>query len=117
MTVRYVDLFAGCGGTSLGLHKAGLKGLFAIEKNPDAFSTLKYNLIDTHKHFQWPDWLPEKNWDINSLLSKRGKELRKLRGHVDLVVGGPPCQGFSLVGERRASDKRNKFNSFILEIC
>ena len=51
MTVRYVDLFAGCGGISLGLHKAGLQGLFAIEKNRDAFSTLKYNLIDTHKHF------------------------------------------------------------------
>ena len=108
MTVKYVDLFAGCGGISLGLHKAGLQGLFAVEKNPDAFSTLKYNLIDTHKHFKWPGWLPEKNWDINSLLSKEGKELHKLRGQVDLVVGGPPCQGFSMAGERRASDKRNK---------
>lgn len=108
MTVRYVDLFAGCGGISLGLHKAGLQGLFAVEKNPDAFSTLKHNLIDTHKHFQWPGWLPEKNWDINSLLAKEEKELHKLRGQVDLVVGGPPCQGFSMAGERRAADKRNK---------
>ena len=108
MTVRYVDLFAGCGGISLGLHKAGLKGLFAVEKNSDAFSTLKFNLIDTHKHFKWPEWLPVKNWNIDSLLKNEEGRLKSLRGQVDLVVGGPPCQGFSLVGERRASDKRNK---------
>ncbi|MEW6029242.1 MAG: DNA cytosine methyltransferase [Chloroflexota bacterium] len=108
MTVRYVDLFAGCGGISLGLHKAGLQGLFAIEKNSDAFLTLKHNLIDTHKHFKWPEWLPVKNWNIDTLLKNEEDELRSLQGKVDLVVGGPPCQGFSLVGERRASDKRNR---------
>jgi len=108
MTVKYVDLFAGCGGISLGLHKAGLQGLFAVEKNADAFSTLKYNLIDTHKHFKWPHWLPVKNWNIDNLLKNEAYELKSLQGHVDLVVGGPPCQGFSLVGERRASDKRNR---------
>ena len=108
MTVRYVDLFAGCGGISLGLHKAGLQGLFAIEKNPDAFSTLKYNLIDTHKHFKWAPWLPVKNWNIDTLLKNKERELKSLQGTVDLVVGGPPCQGFSMAGERRASDKRNK---------
>ena len=107
MTVRYVDLFAGCGGISLGLHKAGLQGIFAVEKNPDAFSTLKYNLIDTHKHFKWPEWLPVKNWNIDSLLKTEEAKLKLLKGKVDLVVGGPPCQGFSLVGERRSSDKRN----------
>ncbi len=108
MTVRYVDLFAGCGGISLGLHKAGLQGLFAVEKNPDAFSTLKYNLIDTHKHFKWAPWLPVKNWNIDTLLKNKESELKSLQGTVDLVVGGPPCQGFSLVGERRATDKRNR---------
>jgi DNA (cytosine-5)-methyltransferase 1 len=108
MTVRYVDLFAGCGGISLGLHQAGLQGLFAVEKSPDAFSTLKFNLIDTHKHFKWPEWLPVKNWNIDNLLKNEESQLKSLQGQVDLVVGGPPCQGFSLVGERRASDKRNK---------
>lgn len=101
-------MFAGCGGISLGLHKAGLQGLFAIEKNPDAFLTLKHNLIETHKHFSWPRWLTVKNWNIDSLLKSEKENLRSLRGQVDLVVGGPPCQGFSLVGERRASDKRNR---------
>ena len=44
--MAYIDIFAGCGGLSVGLYNAGLHGLFAIEKNKDAFSTLKYNLID-----------------------------------------------------------------------
>ena len=44
-----IDLFAGAGGLSLGLYQAGWHGLFAIEKNPFAFETLKYNLIDNKK--------------------------------------------------------------------
>lgn len=44
--MKYIDLFSGCGGLSLGLHLSGWKGLFAIEKSPDAFQTLKYNLIE-----------------------------------------------------------------------
>ena len=41
----YIDIFAGCGGLSTGLLKAGWTGLFAVEKNADAFFTLKHNLI------------------------------------------------------------------------
>ena len=44
--MHFIDLFAGCGGLSLGLLQAGLTGTFAIEKNPDAFKSLKFNLID-----------------------------------------------------------------------
>lgn len=105
---QYIDIFAGCGGISLGLHQAGLKGLFAVEKSSDAFLTLKYNLIDKHTHFEWPDWLPLKNWNIDRLLKTKFGLLTELRGQVDLVVGGPPCQGFSVVGPRQAQDKRNK---------
>jgi len=54
----YIDLFAGCGGLSSGLTKAGWTGLFAVEKNPDAFLTLKHNLIENKNHFEWPTWLP-----------------------------------------------------------
>lgn len=53
----YVDLFAGCGGLSFGLYNAGWQGLFAVEKNVDAFATLKYNLIDQRHHFVWPNGL------------------------------------------------------------
>lgn len=91
----------------MGLFNAGLKGVFAIEKHPDAFRTLKYNLIDTHSHFTWPDWLAIQNWDINEMLQAKSDKLYGLRGHIDLIVGGPPCQGFSVAGQRRASDKRN----------
>lgn len=107
-SLRYIDLFAGCGGLSLGLYKAGLTGLFAIEKNPDAFKTLQHNLIETHKHFEWPEWLPQENWDIKKLLKEKSDSLRQLQGQVDLIVGGPPCQGFSMAGKRQASDSRNK---------
>jgi len=44
--LTYIDIFAGCGGMSLGLYKSGWKGLFAIEKDAMAFQTLKHNLID-----------------------------------------------------------------------
>jgi DNA (cytosine-5)-methyltransferase 1 len=103
----YIDLFAGCGGLSLGLHNAGWKGIFAIEKSPDAFKTLKHNLIDSNSHFDWPKWLPIKNYDINYVTRKYFKFLKKLKGKIDLVSGGPPCQGFSTAGRRKESDQRN----------
>lgn len=104
----YIDIFAGCGGLSIGLLNAGWKGLFAIEKNADAFSTLKYNLIDNRKHFMWPTWLPIQACDINEIIKKHAKELQSLQGKVTLVAGGPPCQGFSMAGKRDKNDQRNK---------
>src|SRR4030042_4644814 len=104
----YIDLFAGCGGMSLGLHNAGWKGLFAIEKDSMAFETLKFNLIDRLKHFNWPSWFPIKNHDIREVIKNYSDKLLKLQGRVDLVVGGPPCQGFSTAGKRDEKDERNK---------
>ncbi|MCC6643592.1 DNA cytosine methyltransferase, partial [Candidatus Peregrinibacteria bacterium] len=104
----YIDLFAGCGGLSLGLYLSGWRGLFAIEKNKDAFLTLEHNLIQKKKHFDWPDWLPQTNHDINVIIKSCSNELKELRDKVDLVVGGPPCQGFSSAGKRDEQDDRNK---------
>ncbi len=103
----YIDLFAGCGGLSLGLHNAGWKGLFAIEKSPDAFKTLRYNLIDKKRHFNWPEWLPKESMEIDSAMQLYKDELFKLQNKVDLVAGGPPCQGFSMAGRRKENDHRN----------
>lgn len=103
----YIDLFAGCGGLSLGLHYAGWKGLFAIEKSPDAFSTLEYNLINNKQHFDWPDWLPKEHLEIDKVLDDYKEQLIGLKGKVDLVAGGPPCQGFSTAGRRKEDDVRN----------
>ncbi len=104
--MNYIDLFAGAGGLSLGFCNAGFTGVFAIEKNKDAFSTLKYNLIDKN-HFEWPAWLPQKEHDITEILNDYSANLKDLKNNVDLVVGGPPCQGFSMAGRRDHSDFRN----------
>ncbi len=107
--LTYIDLFAGCGGLSLGLFNSGLwKGLFAIEKSKDAFETLEHNLILNKNHFDWPNWLPQEPHDINEVLKSYNQELKSLRGKIDLVAGGPPCQGFSTAGKRNESDLRNR---------
>lgn len=103
----YIDLFAGCGGLSLGLSNSGWKGIFAIEKDQFAFNTLKHNLIDNKNHFAWPDWLPISNHNIDELLANYSVNLEDISGMVDLVAGGPPCQGFSSAGKRQESDYRN----------
>jgi DNA (cytosine-5)-methyltransferase 1 len=103
----YIDLFAGCGGLSLGLHNAGWKGIFAIEKSPLAFETLKHNLIYKKRHFNWPKWLPKTNHEIDEVIANNKKQLLQLHGKVDLVTGGPPCQGFSSAGRRNENDHRN----------
>lgn len=106
--MQYIDLFTGCGGLTLGLYKAGIHGIFAVEKNEDAFKTLRHNMMDVYNHFSWPQWLPQAAIDINVLLEKYEEQLLKLRGKVDLLAGGPPCQGFSLAGRRNRADRRNK---------
>lgn len=114
--LTYIDLFAGCGGLSTGLHLAGWKGLFAVERNASAFLTLKSNLIDKKKHFDWPTWLASNRWDIKQLIHLKAPELAALKGKVDLVAGGPPCQGFSMAGRRREGDERNKLIFSYLKI-
>jgi len=111
----YIDIYAGCGGLSLGLYKAGWKGIFAIEKSKMAFETLKYNLIEKKDHFDWPIWLPVTEHDINEVLKNHRNELEKLNGKVDLVAGGPPCQGFSFAGRRNKNDERNKLVDSYIE--
>lgn len=114
MSLDYIDLFAGCGGLSLGLYNAGWHGLFAVEKNADAFSTLSSNLMSKHSHFSWPSWLQKSNLDIYEVLNSHSEELKALRGHVSLIVGGPPCQGFSMAGRRKSDDARNElFNAYL----
>lgn len=106
----FLDVFSGCGGLSLGLFAAGWQGLFAIEKNRDAFSTLKHNLIspDVPRYkFEWPNWLAQEATEAANLLANHCDELSSLAGKVDLIAGGPPCQGFSTAGKRNPDDPRN----------
>lgn len=109
----YIDFFSGCGGLSLGLGWAGWHGVFAIEKDPMAFSTFKHNLIAKnapYKHFDsWPDWLPVEPHAIEDVLENDAilAHLQQMKGKVTLVAGGPPCQGFSVAGARNGNDPRN----------
>src|ERR1700761_2344545 len=93
----FIDLFSGCGGISLGLTAAGFEGLFAIEKAAEAFSTFKAKLLDGPwgSRFNWPRWLEQKHIDIDDFITKHGHRLLPLRGKVNVLAGGPPCQGFS----------------------
>lgn len=113
----FIDLFSGCGGLSLGLMEAGWQGLFAIEKTPDAFLTLKHNLIDGTRHrFSWPEWLPKENMEVQRLLKDYSSQLNELKGKVELIAGGPPCQGFSNAGKRNPSDPRNKLAEQYIQV-
>lgn len=95
----------------MGLGKAGWRGLFAVEKDEMAFETFCHNLIDSkHGHFDWPTWLAKKATTIQDLFDHYANELASLKGTVDLIAGGPPCQGFSLAGQRKAKDPRNKLS-------
>lgn len=99
-----IDLFSGCGGFSLGMSRAGFSVLAAIDFNAEAITTLKTNL-------------PEVSLALESDLTKYPPEkLAELIGvkHVDVIIGGPPCQGFSMArqrdgannGPRTVEDKR-----------
>ena len=114
----FADAFAGCGGLSLGLMRAGWKGLLAIEHDPFAFETLSTNLLCGTRPLQyhWPTAIEQRAWDINDLLAQRGEALANLRGEVDLLAGGPPCQGFSDAGRRRRDDPRNRLFEAYLEL-
>jgi len=93
ISVNFVDLFAGAGGLSLGFEQAGFNLLLDVEKEDYAVETLETNFPEA-KHFE------------GNIKKFNPKEHLK-KENVDIVVGGPPCQGFSIAGERDERDKRN----------
>ncbi|WP_299632352.1 DNA cytosine methyltransferase [uncultured Roseobacter sp.] len=115
--MRFIDLFSGCGGLSLGLTKAGWKGVFAIEKSEDAFKTFAHNFNRKKAlKFDWPEWLPHEPISTSELLEQYRVQLIALKGKIDLIAGGPPCQGFSFAGRRQEGDPRNQLKNEYLEI-
>ena len=118
----FIDLFSGCGGLSLGLMNAGWHGLFAIEQSPDAFKTLMHNLIEEGAHnagnprFSWPSWLEKGPHEVAEFVRTQRQRLVEMSGEVQLVAGGPPCQGFSFAGKRIGKDPRNELSKHHLEV-
>jgi DNA (cytosine-5)-methyltransferase 1 len=106
-----VDLFAGAGGMSLGFEQAGFDVLAAVEIDPIHCATHEYN---------FPFWTVL----CSNITEISGDEIRQLSAigdrEIDVVFGGPPCQGFSLMGKRSLDDPRNSlvfhFLRLILEL-
>lgn len=99
----FVDLFSGCGGLSHGLEMAGHKCLLGVDADKEAIASFAANHHHANVYLG----------DIKKLSEKKLNEL--LKGQkVDMVVGGPPCQGFSTVGRGEVEDTRNQlFKEFV----
>ena len=95
--ISALDLFAGAGGFSLGMQEAGIDVVAAVELDSKIAATYEYNHPDTvmiNKDIREVDVKRE----IEPLFEKDGRE-------VDLIFGGPPCQGFSMAGYRNRKKK------------
>ena len=94
-----IDLFAGAGGMSLGFEQAGFDIVAAVEIDPIHCATHEYNFPDT-------------TTICASAIDLTGAEIRRLAKlgskDIDVVMGGAPCQGFSLMGKRAFEDPRNQ---------
>lgn len=96
---RAISLFAGAGGCSLGFKNAGIEILAAFENADAAIATYNMNFganICQNVDLESCDFLQLRN------------ELGLQRGELDLIIGGPPCQGFTTAGNRFWDDPRNK---------
>lgn len=98
----FIDLFCGAGGLSVGLEQKGFRPVVAVDNNKAAILTYRFNR----------PWLSEKNIineDIRALIN------RQVFPHVPLVVGGPPCQGFSVANmHKKENDERNELYRFYI---
>jgi DNA (cytosine-5)-methyltransferase 1 len=84
-TLYSLDLFSGAGGLSLGLHNAGINTFAAIEQDKFAAETFQFNF-------------PKSKVYQRDITTFTDKEIKREFSNIDLLVGGPPCQGFSVAG-------------------
>ena len=86
-TLTFIDLFSGCGGLSVGFEMAGFTSVFACDFWPPACLTFKCNFSSCPLH----------EGDVKELNEEK---LKQYIGKTDVIVGGPPCQGFSFAGKQ-----------------
>jgi len=102
-----IDLFAGAGGISLGLVNAGFDVIFASDISTSCAATYTRNFPGIEFHCG----------DIRELQGRAILHRFCLaRGELDLLIGGPPCQGFSILGQRKLSDPRNHLFAEFLRV-
>lgn len=106
MAYKYIDLFCGAGGLSLGFDQAGFENVFSVEFNPEFAKTYERNFPSHHLIVE----------DIKTISDERIRKMIK-DIEVDVIVGGPPCQGFSIagnIGRTFMEDERNElFREFV----
>ncbi|MDA8172202.1 MAG: DNA (cytosine-5-)-methyltransferase [Nitrospiraceae bacterium] len=93
--MRSVELFSGCGGLALGMARAGFEHIRMVEWDADACATLAHNKAAGVEHVR--DW-PFLQSDVRKI------DWSKIRGRLDLVAGGPPCQPFSIGGKHMGQE-------------
>ena len=104
--IKVLDLFSGCGGLSLGFKMAGFEISGAIDNDADSIQTFKKNFKKSKSLIK----------DINKI---NKKEIKKNFNNIDVIIGGPPCQGFSNANrwQKEYNDPRNllflKFIEFV----
>lgn len=102
-----IDLFAGCGGLSLGFEQAGFDVVAAVEIDPIHAAVHEYN-------FPYSKTICA---DIKNVTGAAIREMANLGDRdVDIVFGGAPCQGFSMIGKRALDDPRNKLIGHYLRV-
>lgn len=105
-----IDLFAGCGGLSLGLEMAGFNMVWANELNQDAAGTYTHNFTRRNGHSTKMVVGDIRKISVGRILKDtKGKE-------IHLVAAGPPCQGFSMAGRRDIDDARNALFKQLLKV-
>lgn len=100
MNFNTIDLFSGCGGMTLGFSWAGFKSIFASDIDENCESTFLDNFPQTP--FLCKSIIEIEKKEVDNILKKK---------EIDIIIGGPPCQGFSLANKRRnkiKDDPRNK---------
>ena len=109
--LNFIDLFSGAGGLSCGLTMAGFTPIASVEIMPEAVATYKYNFVE-QKGFKEN----VQTRDIRNSIVKKELYDSVADKHVHLIVGGFPCQGFSMSGNRVITDSRNSLYLEMLEI-
>lgn len=111
--LRALDLFAGAGGLSLGFHAAGFELLAGVESDPDAAFTHGSNFFGAKS----PDDVHAVARDITKTMPKRLFRDLGLSGpageHVDVIIGGPPCQAFARVGRAKLREVAEHPEAFL----